>query len=80
VAGAYELDGLGSVAALRRVLEIVAIDTLSLDNGIARSRTLIALVGVGARLLEVGELEERLERLESLLDPEAALARVLDVA
>lgn len=36
VAGAYELEGLASIPALRRILEIVAVDTLSLDNGTAR--------------------------------------------
>jgi len=64
VAGAYELEGLASIPALRRILEVVAVDTLSLDNGIARSRVLIALVGVAAKLLEVGELEERITALE----------------
>lgn len=67
VAGAYDLEGLTSVPALRRILEIVAVDTLSLDNGIARSRTLIALVGVAAKLIEVGELEERISGLEASL-------------
>ena len=65
VAGAYDLEGLGTVPALRRILEVVAVDTLSLDNGIARSRVLIALVGAAAKLIEVGELEERLARLEA---------------
>jgi hypothetical protein len=60
VAGAYELEGLASIPALRRILEVVAVDTLSLDNGIARSRTLIALVATAAKLIEVGELEERI--------------------
>ena len=68
VAGAYDFEGLESIAALRRILEIVAVYTLSLDNGIARSRTLIALVGAATKLLEVGELEERLVRLEGLIE------------
>ena len=67
VAVAFELEGLGTVAELRRLLEIAAVDTLSLDNGIARSRTLIALVSAGARLLEVGELEARVAALEAAL-------------
>ena len=65
VAGAYELEGLASVPALRRLLEVVAVDTLSLDNGIARSRVLIALVAAAAKLIELGEIEERLSRLEA---------------
>jgi len=67
--GAYHIDGLGSIEDLRRILEIVAVDTLSLDNGIARSRALIALVGVGAKLLEVGELAARIATLEAALGP-----------
>lgn len=67
VAGAYDLEGLASVPALRRILEVVAVDTLSLDNGIARSRTLIALVGAAAKLIEVGELEDRVSALEAAL-------------
>jgi hypothetical protein len=61
VAGAYDLEGLASLPALRRILEVVAVDTLAFDNGIARSRALIALVGVAAKLIELGEVEERIE-------------------
>ncbi len=67
VAGAYELEGLASIPALRRILEVVAVDTLSLDNGIARSRVLIALVATAAKLIEIGELEDRIARLEASL-------------
>ena len=67
VAGAYDLEGLASIAALRRILEVVAVDTLSLDNGIARSRALIALVGAAAKLIEVGEIEDRMTALETAL-------------
>ena len=59
--------GLATIPALRRILEVVAVDTLSLDNGIARSRVLIALVATAAKLIEVGELEDRIGRLESSL-------------
>ena len=69
LAGAYELDGLGSVGDLRRVLEIAAYDALGLDNSVARVRALTAIVTVGARLLEVGEFEERLSALESAVRP-----------
>ena len=65
VAGAYELNGLDTPEGLRRVLEISALDTLSLDNSVARSRTLIAVVVAGARLLETGELDVRITALEA---------------
>ena len=65
VAGAYEFNGLETVADLRRLLQIAALDTLGLENSIARARTLGYLVGVAGKLLETGELEERLAALEA---------------
>jgi hypothetical protein len=62
---AYGFDGLAAIQDLRRLLEIAAVDTLSLDNGIPRNRTVIALVLAGAKLLEVGELADRIEKLEA---------------
>jgi hypothetical protein len=53
------------VRDLRRLLEVVAFDLLGLDNGVARDRAVIALVLAGAKLLEVGELEERVAALEA---------------
>ena len=46
-----------------RLLEIAAFDTLALENSLARSRTLVAVVVAGSHLLEVGELEARLTAL-----------------
>src|SRR4051794_1261011 len=56
VANAYDFAGLGSVANVRRVLEVAAIDTLGLENSVARTRALIGLSLAAARLLEVEEL------------------------
>jgi hypothetical protein len=67
--GAYELDGLDSIPALRRVLEVAVIDALGLENSVARSRVLISAVQVGARLVEVGEMEERMAAVEAALGP-----------
>ncbi len=61
-------------------MEIATLDTLGLKNSIARSRTLGYLVGVAAKLLEVGELEERLAYLEAAVQSQKALAEpVFDV-
>ena len=65
LAGAYEFAGLTTTPDLRRLLEIAALDCLGLENSIARARALTAIVQVGARLLEVGELEDRLAALEA---------------
>jgi hypothetical protein len=65
LAGAYELDSLASTPDLRRLLEIAAFDALSLENSVARVRAITAIEQVGARLLETGEIEERVAALEA---------------
>jgi len=67
VSGAYDFAGLGSIEAIRRILEIATIDVLGLENSIARARVLIAAVLAAAKLLETGELEERLAALEAVV-------------
>ena len=57
IGGAFEIEGLATVADLRRLLMVAATDALGLDNSIARVRALTSLVQVGAKLLETGELE-----------------------
>ena len=52
VAAAYEFDGLGSPQAIRRVLEIAAVDALGLDNSVARLRVLIAVSATAVKLIE----------------------------
>jgi hypothetical protein len=74
VMGAYELEGLDGLAVLERVLEIALLDTLGLDNSLNRSRTLGYLVGIGTRLRQEGETEERLRSLEAALRGQNALA------
>ncbi len=67
--GAYGFEGLGSAEDIRRLLEVAVVDTLGLENSIARARTLAYLAVVAAKLLETGEVEERLEALEQTLGP-----------
>ena len=69
VSGAYDFEGLGSILRIRRLLEVAALDTLSLENSIARSRTLAYLAQVSVNLLEKGEIEERLAAVEGALGP-----------
>ena len=69
IAGAYDLDGLDRVPSIRRVIEIAVLDALSLDNGVARGRLLIAGALAAAKLLEVGELADRVEALEAAVLP-----------
>jgi hypothetical protein len=65
IAVAYDLPGLDSVAGIRRLLEIVQTDGLSLETGVAKLRILIAVAGAATNLLKVGELEDRLSVLEA---------------
>lgn len=68
-AGTYDFDGLESVADIRRLLEVAVLDTLELENSVARSRTLAYLAQTALKMLEVGELEERVRALEETLQP-----------
>jgi hypothetical protein len=67
--GAYDFEGLNDVGQVRRLLEIAVLDTLGLENSVARSRTLAYLAQVSLKALEVGELEDRVRELESVLFP-----------
>ena len=73
VSGAYEFAGLQSVAGIRRILEIAVLDTLGLENSIARARTLAYLAITAIKLLEVGEMEERLASLEAAVHGKKSL-------
>ena len=75
VSGAYDFEGLGDVGQVRRLLEIAALDTLSLENSVARSRTLAYLAQVALKALEVGEFEARLEALEATMGPRLRTGR-----
>jgi hypothetical protein len=60
---------LEDVGQVRRLLKIAVLDTLSLENSIARSHTLAYLSQVALKALEAGELEERLKSLEATVQP-----------
>ena len=65
VSGAYDFAGLGSVEAIRRILEIATIDALGLENRVVRARVLISAALAATKLLETGELEERIAAREA---------------
>ena len=69
VSGAYDFNGLDSVSEVRRLLEIAALDTLSLENSVARSRTLAYLAQVALKALEIGDFQDRLGALERAMVP-----------
>jgi len=65
LAVAYDLTGLGSTEAIRRIVEIAIFDVLGLDNSVNRARVLISGALAAAKLLETGDFEERLAALEA---------------
>jgi len=65
VSGAFDFVGLETVGDIRRLLEVAVLDTLGLENSIARARTLAYLATTAIKLLEVGEFEQRLASLET---------------
>ena len=71
IAVAYDLAVLDSVAGIRRLLDVVT-DGIGLENGIARLRVLISATAAATNLLKVGEFEERLAALESVIDAGSA--------
>ncbi len=80
VSGAYEFAGLQTAADIRCVLEIGVLDTLGLENSIARARTLAYLAMTAIKLLEVGELKQRLATLEADIHGQKSLPEsVFDV-
>jgi hypothetical protein len=64
VSVAHGLNGVRTVDDLVRVVEIAILDTLGLENSPNRSRILLQGAATGARILEVGVLEKRIEALE----------------
>jgi hypothetical protein len=79
---AYDLEGIGSVPALQRLVDIVIVDALGLENTVARGRLLLQAAQAAAKLLEVGVLEERVKALEAAVqanrDQTAFLAAPVD--
>jgi hypothetical protein len=69
LAGAYDVGPFDTVGGIRRVLEIVTFDGLGMENSVPRGRLLIAAVQALTKLLEVGELEQRVTDLEVAVQP-----------
>ena len=63
----YDRDGLDGVTRLGRVLDTVILETLSLDNGLGRNRTLLHALRAWMEFLRITDHEARLAALESLL-------------
>jgi hypothetical protein len=77
LAGAYEVGSLDTVGGIRRVLEIVTYDGLGMEISIPRGRLLISAMQALTKLLEVGELEQRVADLELVVKPRIDAAKAL---
>ena len=64
---AYDVDGIRDATQVFRILEIALVDTLTLDNGVARNRTLVAIAQAASKVHELSDLEERLASLEATI-------------
>jgi hypothetical protein len=65
VGAVFGFQGLRTIEDNQALLETAAIETLALENSIARNRALAGFAAVGAKLIEVGDHEERLRALEA---------------
>ncbi len=75
VQGAYEFEGLQNVDDVRRLLEIAVMDTLGLENSVARSRAIAYLAQVALKMFEFREFDDRLEALEGMMSPRLKTAQ-----
>ncbi|HVA19069.1 MAG TPA: hypothetical protein VMU55_02725 [Solirubrobacteraceae bacterium] len=64
---AYDLDGVRTVDQSQRLVEVAVSDLLEADRGIPRAKALLSAARTAADLQKLGELEERLEAVESVL-------------
>jgi hypothetical protein len=65
IQGAYDLDGITTVEGIQRLVDIAIIDALGLDSSIPRCRLVLQAAQVAAKLLETGDLQERVRILEA---------------
>jgi hypothetical protein len=65
VAVIYGFGGLRTVEDNQALLETITIETMALDNSIARNRALNSMLTTGIKLVETGDLAARIEALEA---------------
>jgi hypothetical protein len=68
----YDVGGLDTVEDIRRLLQIVVVDALSLEIGVGRLRILLAVADAASKLVERSELIARVEAIEAGVQREKA--------
>jgi hypothetical protein len=69
VATIYGFGGLRSIEDGQALLETIAVETLALENSIARNRAVTSIVAQAAKLIELGDLATRVAAIEAALGP-----------
>jgi hypothetical protein len=67
LAAAYEVESVRTIPNIQRLVDVAVFDALALDNNIAR--VLAYLAQTAMKLVEAGEMEERLQAVEAALGP-----------
>ena len=75
MAAVYDFSCLRTIEGSQRLLETAAVETMALENSVARNRTLIAAAVAGPRLIETAELAVRITAIETALGLTQAPAR-----
>jgi hypothetical protein len=65
VSAVYGFNGLRTIADNQALLETAVIETLAIENSISRNRALAGMAATGAKLIELGDLAERVAALEA---------------
>jgi hypothetical protein len=65
VASVYGLRGLRTIDDVQHALETVTVETFALENSIARNRAIAGMLATAVKLIEAGELGERISALEA---------------
>ena len=72
IAGAYNLEPLDTIDGIHRLIDLVVLDTVGMENGIARNSLLAYSAMVALRALELREIKQRLMSLEQSVGPNNA--------
>ena len=65
ISAVYDFNGLRTIADNQALLETAVLETLAIENSISRNRALAAMAATGGKLIELGDLAERVAALEA---------------
>jgi len=69
VATIYGFGGLRSIEDHQALLETVVIETMTLENSIARNNAVTRMILAGSKLIELSDLASRVAAIEAALGP-----------